>query len=358
MATQVVTTDERSGASVPALTPEGERFALRQRQAKMFAMSPLVPEHLRKGSPEQAIANCWIALTLAEAMGEVPLIVMQNIHVVNGKAGFASQYMIARANSSGIFKGRIDWRIDRGDENNLAVTAYAVIKETNQEVSVTCDMKMAKAEQWTKNAKYTTMPEVMLRYRSAAFLVRFYAPDVMLGYQTVEEVEDVVAAATPSAPPLNARMLIEQSQPIETVDQTTGEVIEHEQNTQEASGTAREAPGAEESTSATSDTVGASTLSEGPTDEPDTNTNDAAPSDGQAASDDPHPAEAKAAEIIAAIEAAAAVMDVTSIVARNNLDIAAMPDELAVKIEIAADKRKRAIEAERAAAKPVQGELA
>jgi hypothetical protein len=339
MATQVVTTDERSGASVPALTPEGERFALRQRQAKMFAMSPLVPEHLRKGSPEQAIANCWIALTLAEAMGEVPLIVMQNIHVVNGKAGFASQYMIARANSSGIFKGRIDWRIDRGDENNLAVTAYAVIKETNQEVSVTCDMKMAKAEQWTKNAKYTTMPEVMLRYRSAAFLVRFYAPDVMLGYQTVEEVEDVVAAATPSAPPLNARMLIEQSQPIETVDQATGEVIEHEQNTQEASGTAREAPGAEESTSATSETVGAS--------------------DGQDATDARHPAEAKAAEIIAAIGAAAAVMDVTSIVARNNLDIAAMPDELAVKIEIAADKRKRAIEAERAKAGAAsKGELA
>jgi hypothetical protein len=216
MASQVVTTDERSGASVPALTPEGERFALRQRQAKMFAMSPLVPEHLRKGTPEQAIANCWIALTLAEAMGEVPLIVMQNIHVVNGKAGFASQYMIARANSSGLFKGRIDWRIDRSDADNLAVTAYAILKETGQEVSVTCDMKMAKAEQWTKNAKYTSMPEVMLRYRSAAFLVRFYAPDVMLGYQTVEEVEDVVASATPSAPPLNARMLIEQSQPIET----------------------------------------------------------------------------------------------------------------------------------------------
>lgn len=74
---------------------------------------------------------------------------------------------------------------------------------------------------------------------------------------------------------------------------------------------------------------------------------------------DPHPAEAKAAEIIAEIEAAGAVLDVTSIVARNNLDIAAMPDEFAVKIEIAADKRKHAIEAERAAASAAQkGELA
>ncbi|WP_313230201.1 hypothetical protein [Sphingobium yanoikuyae] len=188
-----------------AQTEEG-RFALRQRQARMFAMSPLIPEHLRKGPPEVAMSNCYIALTLAEAMGEVPLIVMQNIHVVNGKAGFASQYMIARANSSGVFKGRIDWRIDRSNPQNLSVTAFAFLKETGDEVSVTCDMAMAVAEGWTKNPKYKSMPEVMLRYRSAAFLVRFYAPDVMLGYQTVEEVSDVAMAVEPAAP-LSAAML-------------------------------------------------------------------------------------------------------------------------------------------------------
>jgi len=209
MATQLATTNDNP----VALTPEAERFQLRQRQSRMFAMSPLVPDHLRKGTPEQAMANCYIALTLAEAMGEVPLIVMQNIHVVNGKAGFASQYMIARANSAGIFHGRIDWRIDRSDANNLSVTAYAVLKDTGQEVSVTCDMKMAQAEGWTKNPKYKTMPEVMLRYRSAAFLVRFYAPDVMLGYQTVEEVQDVAIAAGPdlNAQPLTSAMLEHQA---------------------------------------------------------------------------------------------------------------------------------------------------
>jgi hypothetical protein len=206
-----------------ALTPEAERFALRQRQARMFAASPLIPEHLRKGTPEQAMANCYIALTLAEAMGEVPLIVMQNIHVVSGKAGFSSQYMIARANSAGIFTGRIDWRIDKSDANNLSVTAFAVLKDTGQEVSVTCDMKMAKAEGWTKNPKYSTMPEVMLRYRSAAFLVRFYAPDVMLGYQTVEEVQDVAIAAGPdlAAQPLTAAMIEHQAEaPAEPNDGT------------------------------------------------------------------------------------------------------------------------------------------
>jgi hypothetical protein len=54
-----------SGSTSPPSRRKASASTLRQRQAKMFAMSPLVPEHLRKGPPEQAIANCWIALTLA-----------------------------------------------------------------------------------------------------------------------------------------------------------------------------------------------------------------------------------------------------------------------------------------------------
>lgn len=187
------------------------RFNLMQREAKVFAYSPLIPEHLRKGGETQAIANCYIALKMARAMGEDPLVVLQNIHVVSGKAGFASQYMIARANASGVFKGRINWRVER-DPKNLAVTAFATLADTGDVVEFTVDMAMAQAEGWTKNPKYRTMPEVMLRYRSAAFLIRFYAPDVMLGYQTTEEVEDVTISAGPApSAPLSASMLIEQA---------------------------------------------------------------------------------------------------------------------------------------------------
>lgn len=355
MATAIAAPTETT--NVPALTPEGEKFALRQRQARMFAMSPLVPEHLRKGPPEQAIANCWIALTLAEAMGEVPLIVMQNIHVVNGKAGFASQYMIARANSSGVFKGRIDWRVDNSDPNNLSVTAFAVIKDSGQEVSVTCDMKMAKAEGWTKNAKYSTMPEVMLRYRSAAFLVRFYAPDVMLGYQTSEELEDVIEAAKPSQPPLSARMLVDQAKPIETtaeaVDTDTGEIAED--NSTEASGTAREAPGAAESAVATSDEVNAST------DGPAANEEDATPPQAQPEQqsgfslgeqigiDEPQPQEKTAAEeavekVIASADAARTPAALEKIIAAAEEHKQFMPNDLAVKLEIAFDRNRNRLQ--------------
>jgi hypothetical protein len=35
------------------------------------------------------------------------------------------------------------------------------------------------------------MRELMLRYRAAAFFARLYAPDITLGMQTAEEVEDI-----------------------------------------------------------------------------------------------------------------------------------------------------------------------
>lgn len=189
-------------------------FEQMQREAKLFATSPLVPAHLRQGTPEQALANCYIALHMAKAMGENPLLVMQNIYIVSGKAGWASQYVIARANASGVFRGRINWKIDRSDPQNLSVTAYATLADTGEVVEATVDMRMAKAEAWTKNAKYQSMPEVMLRYRSAGFLVRWYCPDVMMGYQTVEEVEDVAhsAALTQAAQPVTAADIIAQAQ--------------------------------------------------------------------------------------------------------------------------------------------------
>jgi hypothetical protein len=220
-----------AGATAHAVSSEAERFTLRQRQARMFAMSPLVPDHLRKGSPEQAMANCYIALTLAEAMGEVPLIVMQNIHVVSGKAGFAAQYMIARANSSGVFKDCIDWTVE-GEGKSLKVTAFATLASTGRRIQLSVDMAMAEAEGWTKNAKYRSMPEVMLRYRSAAFLVRFYAPQVMLGYHTIEEVEDVVTAGMEAAAPLTAAALLAQARPdaadVAVINNETGEVLGEE----------------------------------------------------------------------------------------------------------------------------------
>lgn len=302
MATEItVAENEQHSDTRRALTPAEQTFSLNQRQARMFASSPLVPQHLRNGDEQQAVANCWIALKMAEAMGEQPLTVMQNIHIVQGKAGFAAQYMIARANAAGVFKGRIDWEIDKSDPDNLSVTAFGILKDTEKRVEFTCDMNMARAENWTKNPKYKSMPELMLRYRSATFLVRFYAPDVMLGYQTIEEVEDVVLAA-PATAPLTAEMIADQSQPqapAETVDEETGEILQAESD------------------------------------------QDAEPEDGQ--DDDAHPAGDKADEIILAVRKCETIIDLNALAKENETDIASMPEGIADSVQRAIANRRKAL---------------
>ena len=167
-----------------------DKFEHAQRVAKVFAESALVPTHF-----QNKLANCLIALNIADRMGEDPLTVMQNLAIVSGKPCWQTQYMIARANKSGVFASRITWK-SAGQGADLSVTASAALADSGEVVSVAVSMMMAKADGWTKNAKYTTMPEHMLRWRSAAMLIRLYAPEVMLGIQSTEEVED----ATQSAP--------------------------------------------------------------------------------------------------------------------------------------------------------------
>lgn len=211
MASLPTTTNEAAPTAVATVNRDADHFGLMQRKALLFASSPLIPEALRQGGQQQALANCYIGLTMAEAMGENPLTVLQNIHIVKGKAGFSAQFMIARANASGVFRGRINWRMT-GEGDALRAEAFATLAETGEEVSFAVDMAMAKAEGWTSNPKYKSVPHLMLRYRSATFLVRLYAPDVMFGYQTAEEVQDMAyAEQATAAPALTGAMLIEQA---------------------------------------------------------------------------------------------------------------------------------------------------
>ena len=75
--------------------------------------------------------------------------------------------------------------------------AWVIEKETGDRLDgPTVSIQMAIDESWlTKNgSKWLTMPEVMLRYRAASFFGRLYAPELLMGLQTQEEVEDIIQA--------------------------------------------------------------------------------------------------------------------------------------------------------------------
>jgi hypothetical protein len=154
--------------------------------ATALSKSGLLPEHF-KDKP----ASVLIALAMARRLREDPFVVLQSVHVIHGKPGFSAQYVIARANLSGVFSTPIQFE-ETGKGDELAVRAYATLASTNTVVEFTVSMEMAKAEGWATRAgnKYKTMPGLMLRYRAATFLVRLFAPQVMLGMQTAEELRD------------------------------------------------------------------------------------------------------------------------------------------------------------------------
>ena len=64
-------------------------------------------------------------------------------------------------------------------------------------------MQLALDEGWIqkKGSKWRTMPEVMLRYRAASLFGKLYAPELLMGLQSKDEIEDiageVVEAETP-----------------------------------------------------------------------------------------------------------------------------------------------------------------
>jgi hypothetical protein len=184
--------------NLPAVTTDYDplapaHFEHSQRVAKMFAASELVPPHLRG-----KMADCLIAYAIAKRTREEPLVVLQNIYFVSGRAGWSATYMIAKANRSGVFARRINWRVE-GEGKNLRVTAFATLADSGEPVEATASMAMAEAEGWTKNPKYRTMPDQMLRYRSATMLIRLFAPEVMMGLPVAEELDYSQARGPASA---------------------------------------------------------------------------------------------------------------------------------------------------------------
>lgn len=223
-----------------AISPERDplssiNFEHSWRVAKVFAASELIPAHFR-GKPEQ----CMVALSLAAALDVAPLIAMQNSFVVHGTPGLKASFVIALINARGPLSGVLEFRTEGAGEL-LKVTAVGTIKATGQVVDMPVPLSMAKDDGWTKNPKYQSMPEVMLRYRAAVLFARAYCPEVLLGFQTVEELEDVRAAERPAPSQLVATLNAEIAAASTPRDAVTGEVVDDEAEAAERYFESREA---------------------------------------------------------------------------------------------------------------------
>ena len=260
MTSQVMTTEQlraqRKPENVEANFNTYRGFQAMHHMAESLANSTIIPEAFRNTimvkdrydqqakkwlfRPEanpNGVSNCIIALNMAQRLGADPMMIMQNLYLVDGRPSWSSQFIIAAINSSGRYSP-LRFDITGGEEEveipyavtewvynqatkkkepvesnqtarvkNYKCVAWVVEKATGERLESTpITMEMAVREGWyQKNgSKWQSMPEQMLRYRAASFFGRIYAPDLLMGLRTQEEEMESIIDITPEPAPQEA----------------------------------------------------------------------------------------------------------------------------------------------------------
>jgi hypothetical protein len=166
--------------------------------ADLVSKSALIPEHFR-GKP----SDCFIALYRAHRLGCDPFGFMEQTYVVKGKLGYMGQLIIAVLNNSGKFSTPIAFEYSDGptiraagkDRPDRICRATATLKASGAVVTTTVSLGMAVENGWdqtpTTGKQWHTLTDLRLAYRASTFLGRLYAPDVVLGMQATDELEDI-----------------------------------------------------------------------------------------------------------------------------------------------------------------------
>lgn len=162
--------------------------------ASKYANSGMVPAAY-SGKPD----NCFVACELAARMNVSPTLVMQNLYIVKGNPAWSGQACIALINGCGKFDRELEF-VFVGDPGTPSYGCYAKTARSGKELrSATITMQMANDEGWTTKpgTKWKTMPEQMLMYRSASFFARVHCPNVLMGFKTLDEEQDIRPESAP-----------------------------------------------------------------------------------------------------------------------------------------------------------------
>ncbi len=171
--------------------------------SQRLARSNMIPKHYI-GKPDDIL----VALQTGFDLGlESFVVALNEISMINGKSSISSKLAMALAKKSGVFSTDITFEQEGKTWDDLRVWAKATRRSDGQEVKADTSIKMAIAEGWTKNPKYKSMPVQMLSYRSAMFLIRRYAPEVLLGIQIIDiEAADIRVDSNSGIEKLNANI--------------------------------------------------------------------------------------------------------------------------------------------------------
>ena len=188
-----------------------ETFESSQRMAVALSKSSIIPK-----AYQNKVEDVLICMEMAHRTGTSVIMIMQNIDIIQGKPSWSSKYVISALNSCGRFTPLRFKYEDLGEKtvqyletvwhqgnkqtakkeikiNNIRCIAISKDVEGNEIEGPEVTIEMAVREGWwTKpGSKWPTMTKLMLSYRSAKFFGNLYAPDVLMGMQSADEVVDI-----------------------------------------------------------------------------------------------------------------------------------------------------------------------
>jgi len=211
------------------------QFETMQRICRMFANSELVPDMYKiteKNTEVKAMANCMIAVEMAQRIGASPLMIMQNMVIIYGRPSWSSKFLVATVNTCGRFNplqykfadkgmlGKVDYTeyekvwingtnggkgyyktnaktttFDGTKVMDIECVAFTTAKGSDKALeSSPVSIRLAIQEGWYTKAgsKWQTMTKQMLMYRAASFWTNAYAPELSMGMKTEDEIRDIV----------------------------------------------------------------------------------------------------------------------------------------------------------------------
>lgn len=165
-----------------------ELFETSQRMAKLLSVSNIAPQSYRGN-----LADCVVAIDMANRMGVSPLTVMQNSQIVHGNFSWKGTACKAMIDSCGRYtKTRY---VEVGEKGKDSWGFYLEATDKDGEIikGIPVTMDMAKKEGWygKNGSKWQTMPELMMKYRASAFFMRTECASLAMGFLTAEENEDI-----------------------------------------------------------------------------------------------------------------------------------------------------------------------
>lgn len=195
-----------------------QAFEAAQRIGQMLSVSVFTPDAFKN-----KVGDCVIALEMANRMRLPVPMVMQNMYIVYGKPSWSSQFIIGRFNMTGKYTDiQYETNVDtEPDRSKWYCVAKSTVIATGEEIrGAKVTWAMAEAEGWTKKngSKWNTIPEQMLRYRAASFLISTHAPQIKLGIALQEDIEDGMSQNTIDIPTEEVT-----EQPVAALEQTTAQ---------------------------------------------------------------------------------------------------------------------------------------